>query len=183
MTEQGPSQHNRQPWWALKHEGIIKKLLLAEHPNVFDNTIRDRPEEWTIGVWRSMYNFRNGGSGLGSQYNNFVEGKFSHMVDPKDGYLISDYMDAQKHRLLEFIIPIIHPDKPTRVTITIGNTIFRALDGGHSMDWSVIFRDLSQRLLAGVEKSKLTPISPFLFHLYESKGILTEEEETEYKTG
>ena len=36
------------------------------------------------------------------------------------------------------MIPIVHPDKPTRVTITIGNTIFNALDGGREVDseWS-----------------------------------------------
>ena len=74
---------------------------------------------------------------------NFVEGKFSHVVDPKDGYPVRDYRDAQNCRLLEFIIPIIHLDKSTQVTITIGNTVFRALDGGCLVDWDVVFRDLA----------------------------------------
>ena len=45
-----------------------------------------------------------------------------------------------------------------------------------------MFRDLAQRLIVRVGKPKPTPISPFLFHLYESKGVLTEEKEIEYKT-
>ena len=56
------------------------------------------------------------------------------MVDPKDGYPVRNCRDAQNSRLLEFIVPIIHSDKPTHVTITIENTIFRALDGGRPID-------------------------------------------------
>ena len=41
-----------------------------------------------------------------------------------DGYSVSDCRVDRNRRLLEFLIPIVHPDKPTRVTITIGNTIF-----------------------------------------------------------
>ena len=60
--------------------------------------------------------------------------KFFHMVDPKDEYLVRDYRDARHCRLLEFIVSIIHPDKPIWMTITIGNTIFGALDGGRLVD-------------------------------------------------
>ena len=84
--------------------------------------------------------------------------------------------------MLEFLVPIVHPDKPTRVTITIGSTIFGALDRGREVDWGVVFWDLAQRLAKGVGKSKSTPICPFLFHLYEGQGLLTEDEELDYRT-
>ena len=111
-----------------------------------------------------------------------MEGKLSHVGDPKDGYPVSDCRDALKRRVLEFIIPIIHLDKPTWVTITIGNTVFGALNRGRLIDWEVVFRDLAHRLVARVGKPKPTLISPFFFHLYEKQGILTKEEETDYKT-
>ena len=53
-----------------------------------------------------------------------------HLVDPKDGYSVGDCQNNRQQRMLEFLVLIVHPDKPTRVTITIGNTIFGALDGG-----------------------------------------------------
>ena len=80
------------------------------------------------------------------------------------------------------MVPIIHPDKLTRVTITIGNTIFGALDGGREVDWGVIFRDMAQRLAKGVGKPKPTPICPFLFHLYEGQGLLMADKELDYRT-
>ena len=105
-----------------------------------------------------------------------------HQVDPKDGYAVGDCWNDRQRRVLEFLVPIVHPDKPTRVTITIGNTIFGALDGGRELDWGVVFRDLAQRLAKGVGKPKPTPICPFLFHLYDGQGLLTEDEELNYWT-
>ena len=110
----------------------------------------------------------------------YVEGKFLHEVDPKDGFPVKDCRDAQNRRLLEFIVPIVHPDKPTRVTRTIGNTISGALDGERPVDWRKVFMDLVHKL-GGARKTKPTPIFPFLFHLYKIQGLLTEEEETDYR--
>ena len=84
--------------------------------------------------------------------------------------------------MLEFLVPIVHPDKPTRVTCTIGNTIFGALSGDRPVDWGKVFSELVQRLVGGARKAKSTSICPFLYHLYECKGLLTEEEETDYTT-
>ena len=105
-----------------------------------------------------------------------------HQVDPKDRYSVGDCRNDRQRRLLEFLVPIVHPNKPTRVTITIGNTIFGALDGGREVDWGVVFRDMAQRLAKGVGKPKPTPICPFLFHLYEGQGLLTADEELDYRT-
>ena len=37
--------------------------------------------------------------------------------------------------------------------------------------------ELVNRLVGRVDKTKSIPICPFLYHLYESKGLLTEDEE------
>ena len=112
----------------------------------------------------------------------YHEGCFIHQVGPKDGYSVGDCRNNRQRRLLEFIVPIVHPDKPTWVTITIGNTIFGALDGGREVDWGVVFRDLAQRLAKGVGKPKSIPICPFLFHLYKGQGLLTGDKELNYQT-
>ena len=153
-----------------------------ERSNIFDTTIHDRPEEWTAGVWREVYNFAPGGGGMANRTNLYIEGKFRNEADPKDGYLVRDCRDARERRVLEFLVPIVHPDKPTRVTRTLGNTIFGALSGDRSVDWAIIFMELVNRLVGGAGKAKPTPICSFLYHLYESKGLLTEDEETNYKS-
>ena len=118
---------------------------------------------------------------MSNQMEGHHEGRFMHQVDPKDGYSVGDCRNDRQRRL-EFLVPIVHPDKPTRVTITIGNTIFGTLDGGREVDWGVVFQDMAQRLAKGVGKPKSTPICPFLFHLYEAQGLLTADEEVDYRT-
>ena len=81
-----------------------------------------------------VYQFPTGGSDLANRTEKFVEGKFLHEVNPKNGFLVRECRDARNRRLLEFIVPIVHPDKPTRVTRTIGNTIFGALDSERLVD-------------------------------------------------
>ena len=168
--------------WALKREELVHKLVQSERPNIFDGTIRDRPQMWTAELWRDTYDFPSGGAGLSNWMEGYIEGRFMHQVDPKDGYSVGDCRNGKQHRVLEFLVPIVHPDKPTRVTITIGNTIFRALDGGREVDWGGVFRDLAQRLAKGVGKSKPTPICSFLFHLYNGQGLLMEDKELDYRT-
>ena len=150
--------------------------------NIFDTTIRDRPEEWTASVWREVYDFAPGGGGMANRTDLYIEGKFRNEADPKDGYPVRDCRDERECRVLEFLVSIVHPDKPTRVTRTLGNTIFGALSGDRTVDWAIIFMELVNRLVGGVGKAKPTPICPFLYHLYECKGLLTEEEETDYTT-
>ena len=89
-------------------------------------------------------------------------------MDPKDGFPVRKYRYAWECRVLEFVVPIVHPDKPTRVTRILRDTIFGALEEDRSVDWAKIFMDLVNRLVGGAGKTKLTSICPFLYHLYES---------------
>ena len=173
--------------WNLKNEEFIQQFVLIregklERNNMFDTTIRDRPEEWTTGVWREVYDFQPGGSGLANRTDLYIEGKFRNDADPKDGFPVRDCMDPRERRLLEFIVPIVHPVKPTRVTRMIGNTIFGALSRDRPVDWGKVVCELVQRLVGEADKAKPTPICPFMYHLYECKGLLTEEEETDCTT-
>ena len=88
----------------------------VEQSNIFNGTIRDLPEEWMAGVWKGVYQFLPGGSGIANQTDKFVEGKFLHNVDPKDGFLIRECRDDRERRILEILVSIVHPDKPTRIS-------------------------------------------------------------------
>ena len=58
----------------------------------------------------------------------FIEGKFSARVNPKDEFAVIECKDVRARRVLEFLVPLLYPEKPkSRVTIMVGNTIFGAL--------------------------------------------------------
>ena len=175
-----------QRLWNIKNKDFVREFVMirekqVERSNIFDSTMWDQPEDWTAGVWRAFYHFLPRESGLANRTDKYVEDKFLHNVDPKDGFPVRECRNDWEHKVLEFLVPIVHPDKPTRVTRTLGNTIFGALDGDRLVDWAKIFMDLVHRLVGGAEKTKPTSICPFLYHLYESQGLLTEEEETDYR--
>ena len=128
-----------------------------------------------------MYGFAREGEGMASRTDMFIDGMFSGRVNPKDGYAVVDCKEPRARKVLEFLVPILCLEKPTRVTITVGNTIFGALSGERPVDWGIVVKDLVQRLLSEMEKSKATPICPYVFHLYYSHELLLPAEKKEYQ--
>ena len=138
-------------------------------------------ERWTAKEWRKVYGFEREREGMASRTDRFIDGMFSSRVNPKDGYAVADCKDPRVKRVLEFLVPLLYPEKPTRVTITVGNMIFGALSGERPVDLRIVVKDLVQRLLSGMGKSKATPICPYVFHLYHSHELLLPAEKKEYR--
>ena len=166
--------------WGLRMEDLVAELL-GDKDNRWDGTVRQAPERWTAKEWRKVYGFGREGEGMASRTDWFIDGMFSGRVNPKDGYAVADCKDPRVKRVLEFLVPLLYPEKPTRVTITIGNTIFGALSGERPVDWGIVVQDLVQRLLFGMGKSKATPIYPYIFHLYHSHELLLPAKKKEYR--
>ena len=166
--------------WGLQMEDLVVELL-GEKDNRWHGTVRQAPEKWTTKEWRKVYGFAREEEGMASRTNRFIDCKFSGRVNPKDGYAVVDCKEPRARKVLEFMVPLLYPEKPTRVTITMGNTIFGALSGERPVDWGVVVKDLVQRLLTGMGRSKATPICPYVFHLYHSHELLLLAEEYRIK--
>ena len=59
----------------------------------------------------------------------FVDGKFSTLINPKDGHAVIDCIDPRKRKVLEFVVPILYLEKPNWITVMVANTIFGTLFG------------------------------------------------------
>jgi hypothetical protein len=132
-------------------------------------------------VWREVYNFTTGGGGLAGRKDEYVKDCFKELPNPKDGYDIKDCTDPRHRRMLAFLAPIVYLDKPNRITVTLGNTIFGALIGGRKVNWARIITNLVIQLASRVGKSRASPICPFLYHMYERKELLNPREERTWK--
>jgi hypothetical protein len=166
--------------WGFKDDRIVRELLDGVS-NEFDNSIRGQPVRWSEECWREVYHFGKGGGGLAGQKDEYVKECFKDLPSPKDGYSIDDCKDPRHKRLLAFLVPIVYPEKPNRITVTWGNTIFGALNGGRKVNWARVITTLVVQLAARVGKSRATPICPFLYFLYERKELLRPEEEKAWK--
>ena len=125
----------------LRMEEMVVELL-GDKDNRWHGTMRQALEKWTVKKWRKVYGFAKEGEGMASRTDRFIDGKFSTWVNPKDGFAIADCKEARARRVLEFLVPLLYPEKPTRVTITVGNTIFGALSGERPVDWRLVVKDL-----------------------------------------
>jgi hypothetical protein len=166
--------------WGFKDEEVVRELLDGVS-NEFDNTIRATPTRWIEEVWREVYNFNTGGGGLAGRKDKYVKDCFKELPNPKDGYDIEDCTDPRHKRMLAFLAPIVYPDKPNRITVTLGNKIFGTLIGRRKVNWARIITNLVIQLAARVGKSRTSSICPFLYHLYERKELLKPEEERTWK--
>ena len=155
--------------------------LLHDKDHRWHRTVRQTPEKWTAKEWRKVYGFAKEGKGMASRTDRFIDGKFSAWMNPKDRFAVADCKEARARRVLEFLVPLLYPEKPTRVIITMDNTIFGALSWERLVDWGLVVKDLVQRLFFGMGKSKATPICPYVFHLYQLHEVLLLAEKKEYK--
>ena len=145
--------------------------LLGDKDNRWHGTVHLAPEKWTAKEWRKVYGFAREGEGMASRTDRFIDGKFSAQVNPKDGYAVSECKETRARRVLEFLVPLMYPEKPTRVTITMGNTIFGALSGERPVDKRQVVKDVVQRLFSGMGKSKASPICLYVFHMYHAHEV------------
>ena len=99
----------------------------------------------------------------------FVDGKFSNLISAKDGYVVPDCKNVKARW-----------EKPTRITVAIGNTIFGVLYSDSKEDWALVLRDTMKRLLTALGKSRASPICPFVFHLYITYNAIRPEDKKVY---
>ena len=165
--------------WNIKDEGIVWELVEGA-PNQFDHNVRCKSEKWTALVWRETYGFKLEGYGWASRTDKYIVGQFSKSVNPKDGYAVSDCNDFRAKQVLEFLIPILYLEKPTRVTVMVGNTVIGALLGDRPIDWGLLIYDVVARMVGLVSKGKPTMVCHFMFHLYKERQVLQVRELVTY---
>ena len=106
----------------------------------------------------------------------WIDGKFKTTINPKDGHAVSDCIDPRERRVLEFVIPILYPEKPNRVIKEVGNTIFGALSGEYKVSWGHVIHEVVDKLVSMLGTRKPILVNPYLFHLYSKYECLRKEE-------
>ena len=152
------------------------KELVEGAPNQFDHTVRGKPEKWTALIWKEAYGFKPEGYGWASRIDKYIVDQFSKSVNPKDEYAVTDCEDFHAKQVLEFLILILYLEKPTRVTVMVGNIVFGALLGDRLVDWGLLIYDVVAQMVGLVSKGKPTMVCPFMFHLYKERQVLWSSE-------
>ena len=122
-----------QPW-TLKSREMVQEFL-QPHSNEWEGTIQRLPEKRTIDSWADVYDFRKDGRMVAGRTDRWINGKFRSPINSKDRHSVEDCVDPRERRILEFVVPIIYPEKPKQVTKIVGNTILGSLSGEYLVNW------------------------------------------------
>ena len=98
--------------WVLKNEAMVQEFQ-GKRSNKWEGTIRRDAEHWTMDSWAEVYNFRKEGRKQARRSEKWVDDKFETTINTKDGHTVSDCINPREKRVLEFVIPILYPEKQT----------------------------------------------------------------------
>jgi hypothetical protein len=97
--------------------------------------------------WRATYKFPNSPFGYDKtkQDSGWVKQRFVSPVSDKDGFRVEDCRDNRERRLLQFLVPILSPNKPTTCTIKLMKAIYEAYLNNRKTGWGLILDELVTR--------------------------------------
>lgn len=171
--------------WQIRSEQMIAEFIFGAY-NQYHGMDRRQRLVWMAEVWAKVYRDPCKGAGFATLSDRFSTGRFKNPADPKEGYAAGDCENPWDHHLLEFLIPILYREKPSRVTSTMANTIFGALGEQNGnppprpIHWGIIIQQVIKKVVGGIEGKKTSPVGLFLFHMYWYLDLLSSPEQTTY---
>ena len=164
-----------QPW-DVQDADVLREFKF-ERGNQWLHTMRRDPERWNPDTWAEVYGFPIGvGKGLAGRKDGLCAGKFRGELDPKEGLHPANCRNARERRVLEFLMPILYPEKPKRISLTMANTLFGALSGVRPVNWGLLIHEVVGRAIPNIGR-KPSYLSPFILHLYKHYECIKPEEE------
>ena len=118
---------------------------------------------------------RGRGEGWAGRRDGLYAGKFRTDPDPKDGFHPGNYRTLRERRVLKFILPILNPEKPKRINLTMANTLFGAMSGVRPVIWGLQIHEFVEKSLPHIGR-KPSFLSPYILHLYRHYNCFTVEE-------
>ena len=153
-----------QPW-DVQDADVLREFKF-EKGNQWLHTKRRDPESWDPDTWARVYGFPRGvGAGLAGRKDGLCAGKFRGELDPKEGLHPANCRNPRERRVLEFLMPILYPEKPKRISLTMANTLFGALSGVRPVNWGLLIHEVVGRAIPNIGQ-KPSYLSPFILHLF-----------------
>lgn len=189
LTKMGLGFLIRLPW-SISEVSLIEQRAFQSLKRKRAAGIRANPKAWTIDVVAKAYRTPREGKGLldgETEHRSYVESKFQPgSWRRRNGWLVEHCLDTlDLAPVFAFLIPILNPEKQSRITLALATTIIVSLEGKEQIDWSRILfdliQDLVQKQIARMEKRnlKFTYLPSYIAHLYWSEDCFSDGETSE----
>src|SRR5450759_4681000 len=152
--------------WSVQSEAMCREFMGAPVPSEFAKTRRGVIQGWDdLDISRAFGVPRTGTSWL-SRGDDRVRGCFAGKIDDKEGWSMDQCTDPRLRRLFYFLIPILHLEKPKRVTIKMGSTIVAAFLESQEVNWASIIKEIMKRQVGNLRGTKAISLSTYLYLYY-----------------
>jgi hypothetical protein len=81
------------------------------------------------------------GKELPARKTNLAEKYFTGKPSGGDGWKLADYLHQELREVLEFLIPLLNPNKPKWVTVQVASPTVDCLINKEKYSWAKIFKE------------------------------------------
>ena len=77
---------------------------------------------------------------------------------------------------MEFLIPLLNPNKPRRVTVQVASAVADCLINGTKYSWAKIFKERIKNQVVKLQTLCVSYLAAFCLNLYVVDGLVTKKE-------
>jgi hypothetical protein len=132
----------------------------------FFATVKGKPAEWDLEFVGDSFQLPLEGHGFLSQKDPLSERYFAHDRVVSHGYKISQCKDLELMMLFHFLIPILHPRKPSYILVKWANTVIALWLREREINWAFIMHKVIQDEVRALGPKKLCYLPSYLAQLY-----------------
>ncbi|CAM6099565.1 unnamed protein product [Calypogeia fissa] len=167
------------PWGFLSEE-FVREVATSSIPPEFQGTVQAFPPKWTSDFIASAFGLDLAGEGILPKSENLTKPFFFGEMDPKDGWKLSQCGDEDLRAVISFLLPILSPHKPRRLTLRICSTLVGAFIGQKIVSWPKVLEEIISIQVKSLHLKAPTSLSCYLVHLYSHGKVLTKKEQENY---
>jgi hypothetical protein len=120
------------------------KEVVAQRSTTFPDSIRRKQEKWTMSVLAKKWLLSTEGRDLPPRKENLAKQYFVGAPSGGDGWKLAECNHQELREVLEFLIPLINPNKPKWVTIQVASAVVDCLINKVQYSWAKIFEERIQ---------------------------------------
>lgn len=118
--------------WSISNVLLLAKEKFWETEYVEGGQIRDQPIQWTLEVISRAYHSPVGGEGMldgDGEHRGYIESKLRPGTwNQRNGWHVESCWDSHLSHLFAFLMPILNPKKPGRISLAWATTIICSLE-------------------------------------------------------
>jgi hypothetical protein len=154
--------------WTYTSDEMVEEVATGRPPRQFTGTLRADPSQWTEREIGATFHLDTGGAGLLARaYNANYQDWFKCKPCNTEGWGYRDAKEEELQDILMLLVPLIRPNKPTRVTISVAATIIDCLYRKHHTLWVELLRETISKEVKNLEGGKTASYLPgYVVYMY-----------------